>query len=81
LLKQSFIKQLAKIVGHENVLSSKRDLLAYSYDATQEQVMPEVIVFPGSTAEISMVAKSAHREEIPIVPRGAGTGLSGGTVA
>ncbi|MEE8618552.1 MAG: hypothetical protein V3S84_00310 [Dehalococcoidales bacterium] len=49
-MEESFIKELAKIVGRENVLSSKRDLLAYSYDATQHQEMPEVVVFPQSTA-------------------------------
>lgn len=81
MIKQSFIKELATIVGRENVLFSKRDLLAYSYDATSRQEIPEVIVFPLSTAEISAVMKAAHRERIPVVPRGAGTGLSGGTVA
>ena len=80
MIKQGVIKELARIVGQENVLSTKRDLLAYAYDATQEQAMPEVIVFPRQAAEVSMVVKAAHREGIPIVPRGAGTGLSGGTV-
>ena len=79
-MKESFIKELATIVGRENVLSSKRDLLAYSYDATQHQEMPEVIVFPDSTAKVSAVMKAAHREKVPIVPRGAGTGISGGTL-
>jgi len=80
LIEQSFIKELTKIVGRENLLFSKKDLLAYSYDATQQQEMPEVIVFPSSTAEVSAVIKAAHREKVPIVPRGAGTGISGGTV-
>ena len=80
MIKQSFIKELVTIVGSENVLSAKRDLLAYSYDATQEQKMPEVIVFPHSTAEVSAVMKAVHQERIPILPRGAGTGISGGTV-
>jgi len=80
LIEQSFIKELTKIVGRENILSSKKDLLAYAYDATQHKEMPEVIVFPSSTAEVSAVMKAAHRVQIPIVPRGAGTGLSGGTV-
>ncbi|MBT9167453.1 MAG: putative FAD-linked oxidoreductase [Syntrophomonadaceae bacterium] len=60
---------------------SKKDLLAYSFDATSRQEMPEVIVFPLSTAEVSAVMKVAHRERIPVVPRGAGTNLSGGTMA
>lgn len=57
-----------------------KDLIAYSYDATPRQEMPEVIVFPHSTAEVSAVMKAAHREKIPVVPRGAGTNLSGGTI-
>ncbi len=79
-MKQSFIKELAKLVGRENVLFGKKDLLAYSYDATSLEGMPEVIVFPLSTAQISSVMKAAYREKIPVVPRGAGTNLSGGTI-
>jgi len=79
-MEESFIKELTKIVGRENILFSKKDLLAYSYDATQQQEMPEAIVFTSSTAEVSAVMRAAHREQIPIVPRGAGTGISGGTV-
>jgi len=80
LIEQSFIKELTKIVGRENVLFSMKDLIAYSYDATPRQEMPEVIVFTRSTAEVSAVMKAAHRERIPLVPRGAGTNLSGGTI-
>jgi len=80
LIEQSFIKELTKIVGRESVLSDMKDLIAYSYDATPRQEMPEVIVFPHSTAEVSAVMKAAHREKIPVVPRGAGTNLSGGTI-
>ncbi len=43
---QAVIKELSKILGSENVLFSKRDLIAYSYDATQRQEMPEAVVFP-----------------------------------
>ncbi|MFQ5996991.1 MAG: FAD-binding oxidoreductase [Dehalococcoidales bacterium] len=79
-MTQSFIKELTEIVGRDNVLSALKDLLAYSYDATPRQEMPEVIVFPHSTAEVSAIMKAAHREKIPVVPRGAGTNLSGGTI-
>jgi len=80
LIERSFIKELTKIVGRENVLSDMKDLIAYSYDATPRQEMPDVIVFPHSTTEVSAVMKAAHREKIPVVPRGAGTNLSGGTI-
>ena len=68
------------MVGHENVLASPIDLVAYSYDATGQRSSPDVVVFPGSTAQVSGIMKIAHRERVPIVIRGAGTNLSGGTV-
>ena len=80
LLGQSLMKELTKIVGRDNILSDMKDLIAYSYDATLRQEMPEVIVFPRNTADVSAIMKVAHRERIPVVPRGAGTNLSGGTI-
>lgn len=74
------VKQLTKVVGKKNILSSRRDLLAYSYDATQRQEMPEVVVFADTTSQISEIMKIAFREKVSVVPRGAGTGISGGTV-
>lgn len=77
---RSLIKEITRLVGSENALFSRRDLLAYSYDATQRQEMPEAIVFPHSASQISAIMKLARRERIPVVPRGSGTGISGGTV-
>ena len=68
------------MVGPEDVLASPPDLIAYSYDATSERSLPDVVVFPDSTAEVSAVVKIAHRELVPVVARGAGTNLSGGTI-
>ncbi len=78
--KQDLIKALNKIVGSPNVLSAQRDLLAYSYDATQRQEKPDVVVLPQTTAEVSNIMKLASHFMIPVIPRGAGTGISGGTV-
>ena len=80
MLEKGIIKALTKIVGKENILADFKDLLAYSYDATMKQELPDVIVFPLSTEQVSAIMKLAHREKIPVVPRGAGTNLSGGTV-
>ena len=74
------IRELGGIVGRENVLSSRRDLLAYSYDATPERRLPDAVVFPSSAREIAAVMKLARREGLPVIPRGAGTNLSGGTL-
>jgi glycolate oxidase subunit GlcD len=80
VLAKSIFKDLSKIVGKENILADLKDLLAYSYDATMRQEIPDVIVFPRSTEQVSAIMEIAHREKIPVVPRGAGTNLSGGTI-
>jgi len=80
LIAPSFIKDLTKIVGKENILADLKDLIAYSYDATMRQEMPDVIVFSRSTEQVSAIMKLAHQGKIPVVPRGAGTNLSGGTI-
>lgn len=80
MLIKSIVKDLTRIVGKDNILADLKDLLAYSYDATMRQELPDVIVFPRSTEQVSAIMKLAHREKIPVVPRGAGTGVSGGTI-
>lgn len=80
MVTQSLLKELTRLVGRENILSDRKDLIAYSYDATPRQEMPEVVVFPRHTADVSAVMKLAYREKVPVVPRGAGTNLSGGTI-
>lgn len=57
------------------------DLVLYEYDGSVERARPEAVVFPSSTAEVSRIVKLAAKHDIPIVGRGAGTGLSGGALA
>jgi glycolate oxidase subunit GlcD len=78
--KQELIERLKKIVGPENVLSSAMDLALYSYDASLDKATPEVIVMPNSTEEVSQVMVLAYKEKIPILGRGSGTNLTGGTI-
>ena len=73
-------RELEAIVGKANVLSRWRDLLAYSYDATGERRLPDAVVFPTNSQQVSTVVKLARRQGLPIIPRGAGTNLSGGTL-
>jgi glycolate oxidase subunit GlcD len=79
-MEPRLIKELTKIVGRDDILYDLKDLIAYSYDATPRQEMPDVVVFPRTTAEVSAIMKLAHREGIPVIARGAGTNLSGGTI-
>ena len=74
------IKDLKKLVPEENLAFSPEDLLAYEADATRyfARGNPEAVVLPTSVAQVSDVMKYAAKNRIPITPRGAGSGLSGG---
>jgi glycolate oxidase len=80
MVKDNIIKELEEIVGKGNVLTSKADRICYSYDATQQSFLPDVIVHPESTDEISRIMKLANREHLPVFPRGAGSGFTGGSL-
>lgn len=73
--------KIISIVGRKNFTDSSEDKLTYSYDATPLfSQLPEAIVFPENDEQISQLVKLANQENFPIVPRGSGTGLSGGAV-
>ena len=80
MLDKHIITTLQKISGKEQVLTDKADLICYSYDATQRQFLPDVVVHPGSVEEVSRIMKLANDHKIPVFPRGAGTGFTGGSV-
>ena len=79
---KEIIDELVEIVGKNNVISNKEKMETYSHDETPPQYahMPEVVVTPKTTEEIVKIVKLANRELIPITPRGAGSGLSGGAI-
>jgi len=78
--RETLIARLKDIVGEENVLFSEMDLTLYGYDASMEKGRPDVVALPGSTEEVSKIMVLAHENRIPIVGRGSGTNLSGGTI-
>ena len=75
------ISKIKTIVGSENVTTADEDLLCYSYDATNRHYLPDAVVFPGNANEVSAIMALATEENIFVVPRGAGTGMSGGGLA
>ncbi len=76
----SLIDKLIAVVGAENVLFEPEDLLVYECDAeTLDAAIPDVVVLPGSTGEVAEVMRIASANRVPVSPRGAGTGLSGGS--
>jgi len=78
--REKMVDELAQIVGKENVLASEMDLMLYGYDASLYKGRPDCIVLPGSTEEVSKIVRFAHKQGIPVVARGSGTNLSGGTI-
>ena len=82
-MTNEIIEELRTIVGKGSVIVDGERLEAYSHDETDAHEyghMPDVVVLPGSTEETAAVVKIANRERIPVTPRGAGSGLSGGAI-
>jgi glycolate oxidase len=79
--RQSLIDRLKEIVDPEYVLTSELDLTLYGYDASLDKGKPDAVVLPDSTEEVSKVVALAFKERVPVIPRGSGTNLSGGTIA
>lgn len=81
MVNESVISKLSSILTREKMSVNPEVLKAYSYDGTTNWTSePDVVVFPSTPEEISMILKIANSEKIPVTPRGAGTCLSGGPV-
>jgi glycolate oxidase len=81
MFTSGIIDRLRRIVGKENVLTSKEAMVAYSYDATNMwRHLPDVVVLPSDAGQISEILKLASQEKIPVTPRGGGTNVSGGSI-
>lgn len=78
--RRDLIAALERIVGAEHVVYRAEDLLVYEFDGTIEKSTPHAVVFPGDTAEVAEVVRLCNGLGLAVTPRGAGTGLSGGSV-
>ncbi len=74
------VKNLQRSLGRHKVLLSDEDLQSYSYDTTAQRVLPQIVVLAESPEDIQIVVQFARDKGYPITPRGAGTGMSGGSV-
>ena len=83
-ITQPILTELIKIVGEKYVIFDQAEkMAAYSHDEVADPAyahMPEVVVKPGSADEISQILRLANKYSVPVTPRGAGSGLSGGAV-
>jgi len=81
MITPSVITALTTIVGETNILTTKEELLPFSHDGTQQEFMPDAVIFPQDANQISQILKLANQELFPVIPRGAGSGMSGGALA
>ena len=77
----ALLRELRRAVGAEHVLDRPADLLAYEMDGTIDRAMPDAVVFPDGAEQVRAVVRACAAHGVPLTPRGAGTGLSGGAVA
>ncbi|WP_338599106.1 FAD-binding oxidoreductase [Desulfoferula mesophila] len=69
-----------EIVGEEHFTTELIDLVSYSYDGSDHNHRPEAAAFPADTAQISLIMQLANERRFPVVPRGAGTSMTGSAV-
>ena len=75
------IQEMKTLLGAANLLEKNEDLILYEFDGSVEKARPDLVVFPRTTEEVSRIVRLAAKYEVPVVGRGAGTGLSGGALA
>ncbi|GFO59787.1 FAD-binding protein [Geomonas silvestris] len=80
MLEARVLDKLAEIVGKENIATEVQDMICYGYDATQMEFLPDAVVHPANSAEVSQILALANREKFPVFPRGAGSGFTGGAL-
>ncbi len=80
MIDKKDIEFFTSIVGDENIYSDKAHLIAYSYDATRTKFEPDAVIFPQNEEDVSRILKYCNEYKIVIVPRGAGSGFTGGAL-
>ncbi len=78
--REALARALRDVAGPDRVFDHPADLLAYEYDGSVLSAIPDLVVFPASTEEVSGIMRVTARFGVPMIARGAGTGLSGGAI-
>ncbi len=71
---------MCRLVGKENVLYKIEDRICYAYDGSRQKYLPDIVLRPHTVHQVSGILRYANEHEVPVYPRGAGTGLTGGSV-
>ena len=81
MINPTVLKKISQIAGKNNYLDSQEDRISYSYDGTPLlHSLPDAIVIPQTKEQISSILALANEEHFAVVPRGSGSGLSGGSI-
>ncbi len=76
----ALVQELRRAIRLGKVLTSPEELIVYGYDGTWLERTPDVVVCPASVAEMTAVLTIARQYRVPVIPRGGGSGLAGGSV-
>lgn len=79
-MHKNALHEIASIVGKDNLLTAKEELMCYSYDATNQKFLPEAAVFAYNPQQIAKIMILANQYLFPVIPRGAGSGFVGGSL-
>ena len=80
MIPTKVLKDLSQIVGPGNFVTRREELVRYASDGTRLAFMPDAVAFPGNSEEISRIFILANQESFPVIPRGGGSGMSGGSL-
>ena len=77
---ENLIARYGSFLRDEQIITDKELMAHFCYDATEMRFMPDVVVLPSSTEEVSGIMKLAYDADVPLTPQGGRTGLSGGAL-
>ena len=73
-------RKIKEIVGRNGLLTAPEERVCYSYDATGQIYMPDAVALPETTAQVAALLRLANEYRFPVIPRGAGSGATGGAL-
>ena len=80
MLSKETLQRLQDILGRQHLLTEPEDLTCYSFDGSGGDIVPQAVAFPETSGQIAQILKLANKHNFPVVPRGAGSGMTGGAV-
>ena len=80
MIPERSLRRLTEILGAENILTRPEDLQPFASDATKLFYMPDAVALPRSTEDVARILSLANLDRFPVIPRGAGSGKSGGAL-